>query len=195
MNREELIKAIEEKRRQNLIKEIEKKRQEQDYQKASSELQAEMQYGIKPGMSPFEKTIRKYGESFVRPTMQGLGAAGGAVLGAGATAPTVAGIPGGALAGGSLGYATGDQLYRLMRQAAVGDEAMPLKDELRNVGERLVEGTTYEMGGAALGPAVRAVGKGVKGALGLPGKLLGRGRMQGIIKPQSGGDALKTIKA
>ena len=88
--------------------------------------------------------IKKYGERFIRPTLQMTGAALGGLGGA------VAG-PAGSIAGGAGGYYTGDQLYRLLKEYTQGGESKGLTGELKHAGKMLGEGAMMEMGGQALG--------------------------------------------
>lgn len=121
---------------------------------------------------------------YVRPVLEGGGAALGSLVGAGggslaglaASAPTGGlaapgtvpyGAIAGGVAGGSLGYAGGKYVADLM-EGAPQSAGQTLKD--------LKTGAMYEMGGAAVGPAVGMAAKGV-GAVTKPvlGRLSGTG--------------------
>lgn len=104
---------------------------------------------------------------YVRPLLEGGGAAIGGIAGAAAGAPTVVGAPIGGAAGGATGYATGKYLADAL-EGAPQSAGTTLRD--------LGRGTAYEMGGASLGPAIGLAAKGV-GAIAKPvlGRLSGTG--------------------
>lgn len=129
---------------------------------------------------------------YVRPILEGGGATVGGVLGAGggglagvSGGPAAPGtVPYGAIAGGTagagLGYAAGAKLSDLIESAVGGNSrvqpqtvAGQLDQSLRDI----ATGATYEMGGQAAVPAIRAVAKGA-GAVAKPAlaKLAGTGK-------------------
>jgi len=103
----------------------------------------------------------------VRPVLQGLGSAAGLIIGGGggavggtAVAPvagTIAGTAAGGVAGGALGYAMGDEIADLLQEWLGYYEPKPVILNLKEAGKNVVEGLTYEMGGAAVGPAMGAM--------------------------------------
>lgn len=104
-----------------------------------------------------------------RPLLEGGGAAVGSITG------TPLG-PGGMVAGGALGYAMGKKIADILEEQT-GVKATPtLIKQLSEMPHDLATGATYEMGGAAAGPAIGKVaeygGKVVKPIL---GKLSGVG--------------------
>lgn len=125
---------------------------------------------LKEGAKSLAKDVAPY----VRPILEGGGAAAGSILGAGGgTLAGLAGgpaapatVPYGAIAGGVAGAATGYATGKYLADALEGaPQSAPqtLSD--------LATGATYEMGGASVAPAVGLAAKGV-GAVAKP--LLGR---------------------
>lgn len=104
-----------------------------------------------------EKIMNRY----VRPVLQGLGTAGGVLIGAstgllgGPMAPGT--VPFGAIVGGGTGYAVGDEMADLLEQFLGMREPQPMMMEIKESGRDILTGMTYEMGGHAIGPAGKAV--------------------------------------
>ena len=106
----------------------------------------------------------------IRPYLQAGGATAGGIVGAGSglfTGPgAVVASPAGAIAGGALGYAIGDELADLLENFAGTRKPQPLSVELPQAVRNVAEGMTYEMGGQAAG---QAIGQTVKTVAGMPG--------------------------
>lgn len=130
------------------------------------------------------KVAAKAAAPYVRPVLEGGGAAVGGILGAGsgslaglaASVPTggIAApgtVPYGAIAGGIAGSATGYATGKYIADAMEGRPQGAART-LRDIGK----GAMYEMGGAAIGPAVGLAAKGA-GAVAKPvlGRLSGTG--------------------
>jgi hypothetical protein len=113
-------------------------------------------------------------DNYARPVLQGLGSATGIIVGG--TAGTAGGpaapatVPAGAIAGSGLGYAIGDEIADLLQEWLGYYEPLPIMMNLQEAGENVLEGTAYEAGGYALGPAAKLAGKGIS-------KIPGVGRM------------------
>jgi hypothetical protein len=90
---------------------------------------------------------------YVRPVLEGGGAAIGSIAGAAAGAPTLVGAPIGGVAGAATGYASGKYLADAL-EGAPQSAPQTLAD--------LGTGAMYEMGGQAVGPALGLAGKGVR---------------------------------
>jgi hypothetical protein len=90
---------------------------------------------------------------YVRPVLEGGGAAIGSIAGAAAGAPTIVGAPIGGVAGAATGYASGKYLADAL-EGAPQSAPQTLAD--------LGTGAMYEMGGQAVGPALGLAGKGVR---------------------------------
>lgn len=125
------------------------------------------------------KALARDAAPYVRPALEGGGAAIGSILGAGggslaglAGGPAApATVPYGAIAGGVAGGAIGYSAGKYLADALEGaPQSAP--QTLRDLGR----GAMYEMGGAAVGPAVGLAAKGV-GAVAKPvlGRLSGTG--------------------
>ncbi|MGW8300418.1 MAG: hypothetical protein ACWGNO_00035 [Desulfobacterales bacterium] len=97
-----------------------------------------------------------------RPYLQAGGATAGGIIGAGSgllTGPgAVAASPAGALVGGGLGFAIGDEIADLLENWAGTREPQPIVTELTQAGKNIVEGAAYEAGGQAIGPALKIAG-------------------------------------
>lgn len=93
----------------------------------------------------------KIGETYVRPLLQGTGAALGGVAGGvlGAAAGGVGAIPG-SVAGAGLGYAGAEELYKLVG----GRPSAGLAEDLGTAGMNVLEGAAMEAGGRAITPAL-----------------------------------------
>ncbi|MFQ5519095.1 MAG: hypothetical protein ACE5E3_03740 [Mariprofundus sp.] len=90
------------------------------------------------------------------PVIEGLGMAGGTIVGAGGGSAIGGpiGTVAGATAGGTLGYAAGKRLTRAA-DVALGNVPPESVDEaFKQTGSDIVEGATYEMGGQAAGAAI-----------------------------------------
>ena len=98
-----------------------------------------------------------------RPYLQGLGATGGAVLGAASGLLTGPGAPvaspAGAVAGGGLGYAIGDEISDILENWARLKEPEPLIASLTEAGKNIVIGGAYEAGGQSIAPALGLAAK------------------------------------
>ena len=130
------------------------------YQQARDSLQDEMEFGIKPEMSTYEKTLRKYGKTFVRPGMEIAGAIGGGVVG-------LPGGPAGAVVGSGAGATLGSQLYHMLEQGAGIAPQRSLAEGLGQTGKDLAYNTALEAGMLGLGKFAKA---GVKRLPGMAAK-------------------------
>jgi|GEM_PF-4341358 len=110
------------------------------------------------GLLDLKQTISEY----ARPTLQAIGATGGAILGGGAGLATGPGAPVaapmGAVAGGGLGFAIGDDIADLLDQFMGLREPQAIEVELGEAAKNILTGATYEMGGQAAGVALGAAG-------------------------------------
>jgi len=125
----------------------------------------------------------KVGENLVRPVLQGAGAIGGGVAGASLG-------PVGAVAGGGLGYAAAEELYKMLG----GRESGTLGEELVKAGKNVATGAAMEAGGQALPVALSAARK-------VPGlaksgikKVLSKPRVVGS-QVKDAGDILNVLKS
>lgn len=122
------------------------------YQRRAAEFRRETDRG-------FAQTLA----SQARPYLQAGGATAGGIIGAGSgllTGPgAVAASPAGALVGGGLGFAIGDEIADLLENWAGTREAQPLITELTEAPKKIAEGAAYEAMGQAIGPAVGMAGK------------------------------------
>lgn len=119
---------------------------------------------------------------YIRPIVEGLGAVGGAIVGAPAAVPTM-GLS--SIAGGATGYAAGKYLMDMA-------EGRP-----QSAGQTLADlgtGATFEMGGMAAAPALSALSKGV-GYVAKPllGKMSGVGKSAIDEALQSGAKSANEI--
>jgi hypothetical protein len=98
-----------------------------------------------------------------RPYLQTVGATAGGILGAGSgllTGPgAVVASPAGALTGGALGFAIGDEVADLLENWTQTRKPKTVLAELSDVPLKVAEGATYEMGGQAVGKALATGGK------------------------------------
>lgn len=116
----------------------------------------------KPPEEPaqWKSTFSKY----ARPVLEGGGAAGGAVLGAAAAAPTGPGAAVAGVAGGTLGYAIGKRGADILDEYLGVREPKNLKDTMVETAKDLRTGATLEMGGQVIGAAMVPVLRGGKWA-------------------------------
>lgn len=96
----------------------------------------------------------KYGEEYIRPSMQAAGATLGTLIGS--PIPVV----GSAIAGG-VGYAGGEQAYRTLKQLLGKEKQESIPEEVLNVFKNVATGTGLEIAGAGLGSALKGVVKAV----------------------------------
>lgn len=102
-----------------------------------------------------ESNWRETASSYYRPALEaGLSATGG-LIGA-ATGPVSM------VAGGTLGYATGDKAADMLDQALGLSEERTVKEEIKDTGKALKEGAMWEAGGASAGRALQATWRGGK---------------------------------
>jgi len=110
--------------------------------------------------------IKQLISQYQRPILQGLGAAGGTIIGGtgglagGPAAPITS--PLGAVAGSAGGFAIADQLADIFDQMLGVREPQPMMLDLLDSAEDLAMGATFEMGGQATIPGVKFLGKGLK---------------------------------
>lgn len=97
-------------------------------------------------IQPEPSFLQKYGESFVRPTLQGLGAVGGGLVG------TAAG-PVGTVGGAGAGYAAGEQIYKTLMDLTGNRDPESVGKRLGDTATDVLTGATMEMGGQALSKA------------------------------------------
>lgn len=127
---------------------------------------------------------------YIRPTLQGLGAGGGALLGGAAgSAVPVAGTAAGGVAGSALGYGIATQAADLIDEWTGAKQPETLPQRLLSGAEQVGEGAMLEMGGQvggkALGKGVQLAGKAIKPFL---GKLSGTGTAAVEEALKSGGE-------
>lgn len=100
---------------------------------------------------------------YVRPVLEGGGAAVGGIVGAGAgmlTGPAAPySVPVGGVAGGSLGYAMGKNIADTAETAVGLNAPKSLRDLAATTGQDIKTGAMYEIGGQSLGPGLAFAGK------------------------------------
>jgi hypothetical protein len=114
---------------------------------------------------PSKQTI----SNIVRPTLEGLGTGGGAILGSSVG-------PLGTVAGGTLGYMGGSQLADVMDQTIGLQKPRSLMEEAQKQAEAAKTGALYTMGGEVAGPLLKSgLNIGGKVYSNLAGFLTGKG--------------------
>ncbi|MBT8341035.1 MAG: hypothetical protein KJP07_13550, partial [Desulfatitalea sp.] len=102
---------------------------------------------IKHIVSPIKQTIGKY----ARPILEGIPAAGGAIIGSGLG-------PAGTMAGGGLGFAIGDELADTLDQYLGIEEQKPMLLEIGETAKNVALGATFEAGGQLAGQVLGRLG-------------------------------------